>query len=173
MGSSEGGILLVNNFLETVLTEWYNYQGYFVKNNVNYGKRQAGGYIGEIDVLAYHPSMRELIHVETSTDANKWSERVERINQKFSNAKPYYRSILPGIDIENTKRIAIYSLNQSVPENLSGVELDIELITIPQMFKEITEKLKTKNPAKEAVPENYPLIRAIQFASNYGYGRYQ
>ena len=57
------------NFLEKLAAEWYEYKGYFVRTNVRFGKRPKGGYIGEMDVVAYNPEKQDFVHIETSTDA--------------------------------------------------------------------------------------------------------
>ncbi len=36
------------NFLEQLVAEWYEHQGYFVRRNVQVGKRTKGGYEGEL-----------------------------------------------------------------------------------------------------------------------------
>jgi hypothetical protein len=63
------------NFLEQLVGEWYSYQGYYVRTNVMVGPRDAGGYEGELDVVAFHPETREIVHVETSMDALSWDKR--------------------------------------------------------------------------------------------------
>jgi len=39
----------------------------------------------------------------------------------------------------------------------------IEVIHIPELFRQINGKLKDKNPQNDAIPETYPLLRAIQY----------
>ena len=63
------------NFLEQLVAEWYEYRGYFVRCNVNFGKRGDGGWEGEMDVIAFQPLERSLVHIEVSTDASGWDER--------------------------------------------------------------------------------------------------
>ena len=43
------------NYLEQLVAEWLEYQGYFVRRNVLVGKRAAGGYECELDVVAFNP----------------------------------------------------------------------------------------------------------------------
>src|SRR5690349_2182454 len=43
------------NFLEQLVAEWYEFQGYFVRRNVRVGPRAGGGHAGELDVVAFHP----------------------------------------------------------------------------------------------------------------------
>ena len=70
------------NFLEQLVAEWYEYEGYFVRSNVRARKRAKGGWDAELDVLAYDPSNLTLLHVETSGDAASWAERKLRFRTK-------------------------------------------------------------------------------------------
>lgn len=63
------------NFLEQLVSEWYEFQGYFVRRNVRIGLRANGGYEGELDVLALHPGKKRLLHIETSMYAGSWEKR--------------------------------------------------------------------------------------------------
>lgn len=63
------------NFLEQMVAEWYEFRGYFVRRNVRVGPRPKGGHIAELDVVAYHPARKHLVHIEPSSDANSWEER--------------------------------------------------------------------------------------------------
>jgi hypothetical protein len=56
------------NHLETLTAEWLNYNGYFVRTAVRVGKRSLGGYVGELDVVAFHPALLHFLHVECSVD---------------------------------------------------------------------------------------------------------
>jgi len=51
---------MASNYLEQLLVEWYEYQGYFVRNNVLVGKRNQGGYETELDIVAFHPEKNTL-----------------------------------------------------------------------------------------------------------------
>lgn len=48
------------NYLEQLISEWYEYQGYFVRRNVLVGKRSDGGWECELDVVAFHPTKKHL-----------------------------------------------------------------------------------------------------------------
>ena len=60
---------MASNYLEQLVAEWYEYQGYFIRRNVLVGKREQGGYECELDVVAFHPETKQLVHIEPSTDA--------------------------------------------------------------------------------------------------------
>lgn len=161
-----GGEIFMN-FLEQLIAEWYAFNGYFVRTNVKFGKREKGGYKGEMDVVAYHPSTKVLTHVEASTDANTWEERKTAIDRKFGDAAHFTE--LFDFDIKGIKRIAIFGFSK--PKNPVKFKDDIELLTIPQFVESITEELSKRSPQSAVVPENYPLLRAIQLAAYYGISR--
>jgi hypothetical protein len=63
------------NFLEQLVAEWYEFNGYFVRRNVMVGRRSGGGWECELDVVALHPKKKRLVHIETSMDAASWGTR--------------------------------------------------------------------------------------------------
>ena len=153
------------NFLEQLVAEWYKYKGYFVRTNVRFGKRQDGGYEGEIDVLAFNPKENTLVHLETSSDAESWDLRQEKFGKKFRKAQDYYKSIL-GFDFKKIKKIAVVSFGRS-SKNLD-LGNDVEVLQIPKLMHRIKDELRKLDPRSSAVPEEFPLLRAIQFAVWFG-----
>jgi len=150
------------NFLEALAAEWYEYSGYFVRTNPRARKRQKGGWDVELDVLAYSPVDKRLIHAETSSDANSWPERKERfLTKKFILSREEYQSLI-GSDVDIIEKIAIVGWG-STKSDLKWAD-DIKVVLIPQFIEEITAKLKEIHPMKQAVPEGFPLLRAMQMA---------
>ncbi len=166
------------NFLEQLAAEWYQHKGYFVRTNIRFGRRARGGYIGEMDVVGYKPETQEFIHVEASTDALPWPVRKERFERKFSDARKYYMEIFPFKEMHiKPRQIALvgFNLNPSteasweslVPDGSPLGNIKIEVIHIPEFLKQINAELKNKNPQNDAIPETYPLLRAIQYSAFY------
>ena len=153
-------------FLEQLVAEWYSYRDFFVRTNIRFGKRSAGGYEGEIDVAAYNPRTRHLVHIETSTDADSWAERKRRFVKKFKDAKKYYQEIFD-FQLKTVECIAIVGFSQ---KTLNQIDFgnDIHVVLVPQFIQEITQELSKYSPMQMAIPEGYPLLRAIQFAVAYG-----
>lgn len=60
------------NVLEELVSEWYEYQGYFVRRDIKVGKKATGGYEGKLDIVAFHPVSRKIVHIETSMGAESW-----------------------------------------------------------------------------------------------------
>ncbi len=154
------------NFLEQLVAEWYAYRDFFVRTNVKFGRRAAGGWEGEIDVAAFDPKTKHLIHIETSTDADSWPERKKRFIRKFSNAKRHYKEIFD-FQFDSIENRAIVGFSQ---RTINQVDFgsSIKVILVPEFVQEITQFLSNLSPTKSAVPEGYPLLRAIQFAVAYG-----
>lgn len=98
------------NHLEQVIPEYYDWKGYLVRRNIKVERRGAGGWEMELDVVAYHPEQRHLVHLEASLDAHSWSVRAERYSKKFSSSEKYilrevFTWLAPGTVIE---RIAVF-----------------------------------------------------------------
>jgi len=150
------------NFLESLVAEWYEFSGYFVRSNSRTRKRPKGGWDVELDVLAFSPSDQRLVHIETSSDANSWQERKDRfLKKKFILSRKEYESLI-GSNIKTIEKIAIVGWG-ATKRDLNWGD-NIEVVLIPQLLEEITAKLKETSPMKQAVPESFPLLRAMQMA---------
>lgn len=151
------------NFLETLVAEWYEYTGYFVRANPRTRKRAKGGWDVELDVLAFSPGDQRLIHVETSSDANSWSERKKRfLEKKFILSHQEYETLI-GFKVQKVERIAVVGWTKSTRTDLNWGE-DIRVVLIPTLMEEITSTLRGIDPMRQAVPEGFPLLRAMQMA---------
>ena len=154
-------------FLEQLVAEWYEYEGYFVRSNVRTRKRAKGGFDVELDVLAYDLSNNTLLHVETSGDADSWAERKRKfLTKKFILTREEYEAII-GRKVNKIRKIAIVAYARSTKANLNWGQ-DIEVVLIPDFMKQIAEKLRSQHPTREAVPEGFPILRAVQTVLAYG-----
>jgi len=153
------------NFLEQLIAEWYSFQGYFVRTNIKIGKRELGGYEGEMDVLAFDPSKRLLVHLEVSGDADSWKERRDRFRRKFTTAAEHYGTVFD-FKLRQVKKVAVVGFSK--PKSPIDFGPDIELILIPDMMVKITKEMGRLRPTAKAVPEGFPLLRAVQFTVWYG-----
>jgi len=153
------------NFLEQLVAEWYRYTGHFVRTNVKIAKRVKGGWGGEIDVLAYLPEEGNVSHIETSMDAESWPERRKRFVKKFAVPENAYRQLFPA-GYKYLEKIAVVGVAQEQDPGVLGP--GIHVYSVPTMVRMIVEGIGTKHPAREAIPETYPLLRAIQFGAAFG-----
>lgn len=153
------------NFLEQLVAEWYEYQVYFVRRNVLVGKRTGGGWECELDVVAFHPGKRHLVHIEPSMDSNSWDKRAERYNRKFETGRKYIPQIFADIDIpKDIEQIALFGLGSKTNNpTLAGGTVWL----MSDLLREITAVLRTRRVEKEAVSEQFPLLRTIQFVCQH------
>jgi hypothetical protein len=153
------------NHLEQLVAEWYEYRGYFVRRNIQVGPRLKGGYECELDVVAFHPTQHHLIHIEPSMDADSWAKREVRYTKKFKAGRKYIPALFEGISLPNDiEQIALlgFASNANVKTLAGG-----RVMTTSDLFVEIVSGISGKKVAKAAVPEQYPLLRTIQFACEH------
>ena len=153
------------NHLEQLVSEWYEYQGYFVRRNVHVGKRSNGGWECELDVVAFNPSEKHLVHIEPSMDANSWKKREERYTKKFEAGRKYIPELFNGIEIpKHIEQIALFGLGSKANNPmLAGGHVWLA----SDLLLQITSKLRTLRVEKAAVSEQFPLLRTIQFVCQH------
>ena len=153
------------NHLEQLVSEWYEYQGYFVRKNVLVGKLSKGGWEGELDVVAFHPNKMHLVHIEPSMDANSWANREQRYKKKFDAGKKYIPEIFSGIEIPaEIEQIALFGLGSRANNPTLGGG---RVMLASDLLLEIVSCLKERRVEKMAVSEQFPLLRTIQFMCQY------
>lgn len=153
------------NHLEQLVAEWYEYRGYFVRRNIQVGPRLNGGYECELDVVAFHPGLQHLVHIEPSMDAHSWAKREQRYGKKFAAGRQHIPTLFDGINLPNEiEQIALlgFASNANV-KTLTGCRV----MTTAELFAEIVAGIGNKKISKAAIPEQFPLLRTIQFASEH------
>lgn len=153
------------NYLEQLIAEWYEYKGYFVRRNVPVAKRPKGGYDCELDIVAFHPIQKHVIHLEPSMDADSWAEREKRYRKKFEMGRKYIPTILKGFDLPTEiEQIAVLVFaSKRNHQTLGGGKL----ILVDELLEEILSYLKAKELASSAIPEHLSILRSFQFVTEY------
>lgn len=154
------------NHLETLTAEWLEYNGYFVRRAIKVGKRAKGGWDGELDVIAFHPARRHLLHAECSLDALTWKDRDKTFRRKFTMGIKYARDLFSGMDLPT-------ALDQVVVHGYAAAADQHRTIGGGRLVtsQELTAEIISCIPAttwKNAVPESYPLLRTLQFSKMAG-----
>lgn len=149
------------NVLEQLCSEWYDYQGYFVRRNTLVGPRKSGGFECELDVVAFHPTTMRIIHIEPSMDADSWTERERRYRKKFEAGRTYIPYMIPGFKRGMAiEQIALFGLlKRRARGELAGGRVWV----MADLLQVIVKELHLRRVANEAVPEQLPLLRTIQF----------
>lgn len=153
------------NHLETLIKQYYEWQGYVVRCNVKVGPRPGGGYEGELDIVAYHHSSppnfsaAHLLHIEPSLDALSWEAREKRFERKFGIGRKYiFKDVFPWLH-PGTPLEQIAILITPGREDIAGGKI----ISIDQFIAEVKAKIQEVGiMAKHAIPEQYDVLRTIQ-----------
>ncbi|HET6423221.1 MAG TPA: hypothetical protein VFG20_06030 [Planctomycetaceae bacterium] len=154
---------VAHNYLEQLVAEWYEFQGYFVRRNVLVDPRPNGGYECELDVVAFHPETKHVVHVEASHDADSWERRQVRFARKFTAGRKHIPKIFGGLDVNvSVEQIALLAFAST--QNYSHLEQG-RIVLIPEFLSKIFAKLKGRRLNSSAVPEQFPLIRTLQLVA--------
>jgi hypothetical protein len=153
------------NFLEQLVVEWYEFQNYFVRQNINVGRRPKGGYESELDVVAFCPERRRLIHIEPSMDADRWDVRQKRFEAKFAAGKKHIPLMFPTFpNLPEIEHVALLVFGSDVDHPTVGGG---RVLLIKDFMTEIKNDLALRPVRSKAVPEQYAILRGLQFAANF------
>ena len=156
--------------LEDLLCEYYEWQGYIVRRNVKVGRLGHGGWQGELDIVAYHPKTRHLLHLEPSLDSDPWSRRSQRFAKKFKAGQEFiFTEVLPWLrDTTALEQVAVLVSRGDGHAKLAGGAVR----TIDEIVAEIRAKVREQGKmAKAAIPEQFTLLRTIQLVESGYYKR--
>lgn len=156
------------NYLVELTAEWYEFQGYSVGRHVAVTSASKGisksGSI-ELDILALHPGNAEIVHVEASMDSDSWQNREKRFRSKFRAGQAYAEAMAKGFKKKPAlrQRALLGYGRRTRRRSLGGGEL----LLMPEFLHEIFESLAAQRLDKHIVPEHLPLLRTLQFVSEY------
>ena len=138
--------------------------GLLCRRNVNVGKRPNGGYECELDVVAFNPCEKKLVHIEPSLDAASWELREKRYTKKFAAGRKYIPKLFDRLDVpvEIDQIAVLLFASKANKQTIGGGKL-----MVPELLWEIIDGLNGRKIAKQAVPENFPLLRTIQFVAEF------
>ncbi len=157
---------MMANFFEQLVAEWYEYQNYFILRNVRVGKRPEGGYEGEFDIVAFRPAPRHIVHIETSTDADSWEKRLQKLGKKFSRGRKYIPGLLEGFDVKENEieQEGIFVFGAKKGHDQLGTA---KIKMLSEFMEPIREILRGRSYYGEIVPEQFVILRGLQFAAHF------
>ena len=151
--------------LENLISEYYDWSGYLIKRNIKVGRLPHGGWEMELDIVAYNPHSNHLIHLEPSLDSNSWEIREKRFSKKFSLGVKYvFTEVFTWLDPKTPiEKIAVLVSHPKGRDTLASGKI----ISIDELILEIKQNIKDRSTvAKNAIPEQYPLLRTIQLTES-------
>ena len=152
---------MASNYLEQLVAEWYEYQGYFIRRNIMVGKLPRGGYECELDIVAFHPETKHLVHIEPTHDADSWAKREARFEKKFRVGRKHIPAIFKGLDIpKDIEQICLlgFGSNTNHPTLAGG-----KVVMVSEFLAEIVETIGETDFHSNAMSENHPLLRTLHF----------
>ena len=151
-------------YLEQLATEWYEYQGYFVHKDLWVGLASDGSYECELDIVAFHPTRHHLVHIEPSLDLLSWKDREQHFQLKFDAGKRYLHRMFGAEAHGHLEQIAlIVSGDESALHTIAGGRI----VRLADLLAEILERLASFDISESLVPEQWPLLRTLQFVATY------
>ncbi|PMR71717.1 hypothetical protein [Halomonas heilongjiangensis] len=151
--------------LENLIAEYYDWKGYLVKQNIKVGKLSHGGWEMELDVIAFDPHADHLVHIEPSIDSDSWFTREERFIKKFKAARKYiFTEIFTWLESSmEIEQMAVLITHPKGRDELAGGKI----VSIDELMADIRQKVvECGIVAKNAIPEQYPLLRTLQLSHN-------
>jgi hypothetical protein len=157
------------NFLEQLVAEWYEFRGYFVRRNIKVGRRAKGGFDSELDVVAFHPEHRHLVHVEPSMDAYAWNKREKRFAAKFAAGKKFIPSLFVGLTLPQPEQIAllVFAGGDHHHTSIGGGKVMLIQDLMNEIRSDAQWGLEARSIKNQAVPEQFVILRSLQFAAQY------
>lgn len=152
------------NFLEELAAEWYEYQGYFVRRNVLVDRRAKGGHGTELDVVAFHPEKKHLVHLEASMDTYSWAAREENFRRKFEAGQRNVPKLFKGLELpDEIEKIVLHGYASKKNYQYVGGG---RIVLIEELLTDILKELRNVKVSNNAVPEDKPLLRMLQFVTD-------
>lgn len=150
-------------YLQRLAVEWYEYQGYFVHTDLWVGLESDGSRECELDLVAFHPTRRHLVHLEPSFDLLEWSERDRHFEPKFAAGRKYLHRLFGNEPQVHLEQIALVVADEELPRTVAGAHV----LRMVDFLAKILEALCAFEMAEEVVPDQWPLLRTLQFVAAY------
>jgi hypothetical protein len=152
------------DYLEQLASEWYEYQGYFVRRDVWVGLEADGSYECELDVVGFHPMKHHLVQIEPLMNGLSWKEREQHLRLKFDAGRKYLHRMFgaePHLTIEQIALAAVAA--DPHRRTVAGGKI----LPLSEFLSQILAKLATVSVSADLVPEQWPLLRTLQFVAEY------
>ncbi len=152
-------------YLEQLVREWHEYKGYFVRRDLWVGLEPSdGSYECELDIVAFHPIHRHVVHIETSEDLRNLQDCERHFQAKFDAGKKYLHRIFGIADHLHIEQIAL------ILESGETQRLTIgggKVVLLSDFLAAILGELSGIDVSGAMVPEQWPIVLTLQFAAQH------
>jgi len=154
----------MTDYLEELLGEWYEYQGYFLHRDLWVGLDASGDYECELDLVAFNPHKNHLVHLEMSTDLLHWQDREGHFTTKFDAGRKYLHRFVGFQPPATLEQIAVVVFaDASHHRTVAGARI----LLMQDLLAEILQTLRSFSLSSLPMPPQWPLLRTLQFVSEY------
>ena len=157
----------MTDYLQQLLGEWYEYQGYFLHRDLWVGCDADGDYECELDLVAFNPHNNHLVHLEMSADLLSWRDREQHFTMKFNAGKKYLHRFIAFQPPTTLEQIAVVVFADA-PHHRTVAGARITLVQ--ELLAEILSMLRSIRLSSALMPPQWPLLRTLQFVSEYREG---
>lgn len=150
------------DYLQRLAREWYEYLGYFVRTDLWVGLESDGSYECELDVVAFNPLRHHIVQIEPSLDLLSADEREHHFRIKFDAGRKYLHRLFGAPPHADLEQIALIVSNDAVHRNtIAGGNI----VLLSDLIAAMDRTLVPADGPDNMVPEQWPLIRTLQFAA--------
>ena len=149
-------------YLEQLAREWYEYQGYFVRQDFWVGLAPDGSYECELDVVPFHPLNRHVVQIEPGFDLLPAAEKELHFRTKFDAGKRYlHRLFGPPVGL-HVEQIALIAASDCEDRRTIGGG---RVMLVSELVAHILRRICALDPITAPIAEHWPLIRTLQWAA--------
>ena len=156
---------MAGNFLEDLVKEWLEFNGFLVKQNIPVDPRPNGGFNSELDVVGFHPVEKKVVHFEPSMDALSWEDREKRFSRKFEFGRKYIPKLFPGLTLPT--KIEQYALLVFASKKNRSEIGGGKIMLISEFLSTIRKDIHGLKLESGIVPENLPMLRLLLFVDKH------
>lgn len=151
-------------YLEQLVREWYEYRGYFVRRDMWVGLESDGTYDCELDIVAFHPIHRHVVHFETSYHILSLKDNEQHFQTKFDAGKKYLHRIFGIEDHLHIEQTALILKSEETHRRTIGGG---KIVLLSDFLATILQQLSGIGVSSAMVPEQWPLILTLQFVAEH------
>lgn len=151
-------------YLGQLVREWYEYRGYFVRRDVWVGLESDGSYECELDIVAFHPIQRHVVHIETSYDLLNLHDKEQHFQSKFDAGKKYLHRMFGVEDHLHIEQTALVLESGDMHRHTIGGG---KIVLLSDFLAVILQQLSGTGISSAMVPEQWPLILTLQCVTEH------
>lgn len=150
-------------YLEQLVAEWYEYQGYFVRKGLWVGLQSDGSYECLLDVVAFHPVRHHIVQVEPSLDLLSFAEKERHFQPKFDAGRRYLHRMFGADQHSHIEQVALIAAGNIPHHTIGGGKILLQ----SDFLAQILGHFSGMDGAPEMVPAKWPIMSTLQLVADH------